>query len=166
MSSAPEDPLDPPGDAAEQEADGHVWPEPLPYTPDPAEEAFAAAAPHRVRRLIPVLAVILTLGCWPLFGWRNALGFGAGSAIAAINFRWMEQGISALMDRLTASGKPASGVAAFLRFFLRFGLVIGVAYATLYSYPGSLYGFLAGLFVPVAAILAEALHQTWAAVRR
>ena len=142
-------------------SEGEPYPEPLPFTPDPAQEGFAAAAPARIRRMVPVLAVGLTVACWPLFGWRNALGFAAGSAIATMNFRWLEQGIAALLDRMTDTGKSASGAGVFLRFFLRFGLVIGVAYATLYSYPGSLYGFLAGLFVPVAAILLEALHQTW-----
>ncbi len=156
--------LENPEDVYREETE-NVYPEPLPFTPDPAEEAFAAAAPARVRRLVLIVAVVLTLASWPLFGWRSTLGFGMGSALAALNFRWLEQGVAALLDRMQESGRPSSGTGAFFRFFLRFSLLIGVAYATLYSYPGSLYGFLAGLFVPVVAIMLEAAYQTWAALR-
>ncbi len=150
------------GDA---DADAHLYPEPLPFTPDPGEETFAAAAPARIKRLVPILAVALAIACWPLFGWRNALGFAVGATIAAINYRWLEGGISALFDRIAKTGNPTSGAGTFFRFFLRFGLVLSVAYATLDSYPESLYGFLAGLFVPAAAILLEAFYQVVVGLR-
>ena len=151
---------------SDSNADAEVWPEPLPFTADPVAESFFAGAAARIRRLVPILGAVLAVAAWTRFGARVALGFAVGAVIAGINYRWMERGISGLLDRVVESGDRASGPAVFLRFLSRFGLILGAAYATLSSSRGSLYGFLAGLFVPVAAILCEAVYEAWAALRR
>ena len=53
-----------------------------------------------------------------------------------------------------------------LRFLLRYVLLGAAAYGILSSFPASLRGLLAGLFLPVGAIACEAIYELYAAVRR
>ena len=53
-----------------------------------------------------------------------------------------------------------------MRFVLRYLAVACAAYVILTSYPASLYGFLVGLFLPVAAILCEAAYELYTALAR
>ena len=130
------------------------------------QEAFYAGAVMRIPRFMIWLAVVFTAAGWLRFGWRIALGFACGCAIAYLNFHWLERVVTALADRVTRTGKPQSGRGVVIRFLLRYLLMALAAYAIFSVSPASLYGLFAGLFLPVAGIACEAVYEIYAAYTR
>ena len=103
------------------------------------------------------LAALIAL--WAAFGWRIGVGFLLGGGVAYLNFYWLKKIVAGLGEMTNASGTVARhGVVR--RFMLRFFLMALVAFAILTVSRESLYGFFAGLFLPVAAILCEAVYET------
>ncbi len=141
-------------------------PPPEPFEPSPESTAFYAGAIGRITNYMPVLGVIGTALVWWRVGWVFAVGFVLGCAIAYLNFHWLKRVVAALADRVTRSGQGESGRGVFARFLLRYALIAVVAYAILRVSTRSLYGLLAGLFLPVAAIACEALFEVYVALRR
>jgi small-conductance mechanosensitive channel len=131
-----------------------------------ASEAFYAGAMERIRKWMLGLGLVSTAGACAFVGWRLALGFGLGCAISYVNFHWLKNMVSAMADRITASGRPGSSRGIVLRFLLRYFLMALGAYVILSVSPASLYGLLSGLFLPVAAIACEAGYEMYVAVAR
>jgi ATP synthase I subunit len=129
-------------------------------------ESFYSGALARISNSMVVLAVLFTCGSWVLYGWRVALGFACGCAIAYLNFHWLKRVVTALADRITEAGRPPSSKGVVLRFLFRYVLMGLVAYAIFSISPASLYGLFAGLCLPVAAIACEAAYETYVAVAR
>lgn len=127
------------------------------------EEAFYAAVYRRLIGIMMVLVVAGTAVAAIAFRPSMALSFLAGGAIAMLNFHWLKRTIEAMGGRLPSKAGAAWGVV--LRFLLRYALVAAVAYVILKSTTNSLYGFFAGLAVPVGAILIEALYETYRFLR-
>jgi hypothetical protein len=135
--------------------------------PEPAtEDDFYSGASARIPWFMAGLGLALTTAAWWKFGHASALGFLGGSVIAFLNFHWLKTGVSGLADRVTDSGKAQSGKGIVARFLLRYVLMGAAAYGILTSFPASLRGLLAGLFLPVGAIACEAAYETYAAVIR
>jgi hypothetical protein len=74
--------------------------------------------------------------------------------------------VTALADRVTNAGKAQSGKGIVFRFLLRYVLMGTAAYVILTSFPASLRGLFAGLFLPVGAIACEAVYEAYAALVR
>lgn len=134
--------------------------------PSPQAEAFYAGAIGRITRYMPVLGAIFTVVCWWRFGWQVAVGFIVGSLVAYLNFYWLKRVVTALADRATRGGASEGGRGTFLRFILRYAFIAIAAYAILRISKESLYGMLAGLFLPVGAIVCEAAFEVYVALRR
>jgi len=133
--------------------------------PGPEDDFYSSAA-ARIPWFMAGLGLALTAAsCWK-FGRSSALGFLAGSVIAFLNFHWLKSGVSGLADRVTNSGKPQSGRGIVARFLLRYVLMGAAAYVILTSFPASLRGLFAGLFLPVGAIACEAVYETYVAITR
>jgi len=130
-----------------------------------AEDAFYASALPRIGRFMVVIGPILTTVAWVGFGFRAAVGFLLGCVISYLNFHWLKSGVSGLADKVTNTGKSQSGKGIVARFLLRYALLGLAAYAILTSFPASLKGLFAGLFLPVGAIVCEAVYEAYAAVR-
>ena len=130
-----------------------------------AADAFYAGALDRIRRVMLSLAPALTAAAWWRFGRWPALGFLLGCVIAYLNFHWLKSGVSGLADRVTNTGKPQSGKGIVARFLFRYLLLGAAAYVILTSFPASLRGLFAGLFLPVGAIACEAAYELYVAVR-
>ena len=113
-----------------------------------------------------VLAPLFCAAAGLKFGWHAAAGFLLGSIIAYLNFQWLKSGVSVLADKVTNTGRRQSGKAIVARFLLRYALLGLAAYAILTSFPASLSGLFAGLFLPVGAIVCEAVYEVYNAVRR
>ena len=113
-----------------------------------------------------VLGPVLSLAAWFVFGRFPALGFLLGCVIAYLNFQWLKSGVTGLADRVTNTGKTQSGKGIIARFLLRYVLLGLGAYAILTSFPASLRGLFAGLFLPVGAIVCEAVYEAYAALIR
>jgi len=136
-----------------------------PTAPEPSE-AFYADALTRIRNFMLVLGPVLAGAAAWKFGWRSALGFLLGCIIAYLNFHWLKSGVSGLADRVTDTAKSQSGKGIVARFFLRYALLGAAAYAILTSFPASLTGLFAGLFLPVGAIVGEAAYELYAGITR
>jgi hypothetical protein len=131
-----------------------------------ASDAFYSGALVRISRVMIVLAIIATTVVLAVYGWRLALGFGFGCAVAYLNFHWLKRVVTGLADRITESGRPQSGTGIVLRFLLRYFLMATAAYVIFSVSPASVYGLLAGLFLPVAAIACEAAYEAYIALAR
>lgn len=144
--------------------------EPPPKTgseePNAAALAFYAGAYGRILRFMLGVAVVALAGLWLRLGRGFALAFLAGCLIAAVNFYWLKRTVEALADRVTGSGQPQSGKGIVARFLLRYFLIAAGAYAIFKISEASVYGLLAGLFLPVAGILCEAGYEVVVSVRR
>ena len=103
---------------------------------------------------------------WLRFGWRIALGLACGCAIAYVNLVWLKRVVNAFADRVTAAQTQQSSGGIVARLLLRYLLMAAAAYAIFTVSRASLYGFLAGLSLPVAAIACEAAYEVYAALRR
>jgi hypothetical protein len=137
-----------------------------PLTADPNGEAFYSGALARISRFMLVLAPALSAAAWWRYGWRVALGLGCGCAVAYLNFYWLKRVVTALADRATQSGETQSSQGVVLRFLLRYVLMGLGAYVIFTVSRASLYGLLAGLFLPVAAIACEAAYELWIALTK
>jgi len=120
----------------------------------------------RITGYMPVLAAIGTAIIWWQAGLLSSAGFLVGCLIAYVNFYWLKRVVNALADRVTRSGRGETGGGVLTRFLLRYGLIAVAAYAILRFSTRSLYGMLAGLFLPVAAIACEAVYEVYGALRR
>ena len=99
--------------------------EPLTSDPQTKSEAFYSGALRRISRLMLALAFALSAAGWWRFGWRVALGFVCGCAVAYLNFHWLKRVVAALADRATKPGQTQSSGGIVLRFLLRYVLRAG-----------------------------------------
>jgi ATP synthase I chain len=130
-----------------------------------AEESFYDGALGRIRLLMLILGLgALAIALWE-FGRRTALGFFLGCAIAYFNFHWLKSAVAGVVDRVS-SGNAQSGAGIVGRFLLRYVLLGMAAYGILTSFPASLRGLFAGLFLPVVAIFCEAVYELYTAICR
>jgi hypothetical protein len=130
--------------------------------PEPApEDIFYSGAVDRIRRYMIGLGLLLSAVAAWRFGRWSALGFACGCVIAYLNFHWLKSGVAGLADRITNTAKPQSGRGIVARFLLRYVLMGAAAYGILTSFPASLPGLFAGLFLPVGAIACEAAYEAY-----
>jgi hypothetical protein len=135
-------------------------------TISPAAERFYSGAVDRIRRFMGVLAPALIAAAWWRFGSRSAAGFAFGCLIAYVNFHWLKRVISGFVDRAAGATTSQSADGIVARFLLRYVLMAVGAYVILTVSPASLNGLLAGLFLPVGAIICEAAYEVYVALVR
>lgn len=131
--------------------------------PDTAE-AFYSRVFRRIVLLMAVLALLLTPAVWIRFHGRTGLSFAAGALIAMLNFYWLALTVRALGARAEASGGRHGSAGVVARFILRY-LLIALAAYVIFESSDSLYGLFAGLSLPVAAIMMEAVLEIYNALR-
>jgi len=129
-------------------------------------DSFYSGALTRIPRFMIALGAIFSAAGWSRFGWRIALGFACGCAIAYLNFHWLERVVSALADRATQTAYKQSSGGIVFRFLVRYFLMAAAAYAIFSVSPASLYGLFAGLFLPVGGIACEAAYEIYMALAR
>jgi hypothetical protein len=156
-------------DAAQKADDGSVEqgePEYIKAPANPEADAFYAAAEKRAVRFIVVLSVITTVLVGVHYGGAVAIGFALGCAAALVNFFWLKRVVAGFTAAAVHDPKrPSAGLLVF-RYLVRFALITFAAFAIFKGSKSSGYGFLAGLFVPVAALMCEAAYEAWVAIRR
>jgi ATP synthase I chain len=84
---------------------------------------------------------------------RWALGFGVGSCVAILAYRWLHRAVAAALD--TGHGRPPSGT--MTKLVIRYPLLVGVVAFFYWTGWLSLSAVIAGLFVPLAGALLECL---------
>jgi hypothetical protein len=131
-----------------------------------AADDFYSRALERIQRLMIILGVAALATAWTFWGLRIAVGLALGATIAFVNFRWLEQVVAGIADLTIQSGSPASSRGVVHRFLLRYFLMAVIAFVILTVSRESLYGLFAGLLLPVAAILCEAVYEVFVALVR
>jgi hypothetical protein len=120
----------------------------------------------RVLRNMLVASVLLVAPAFWLYGGAGSIGFAFGAAVSYVNLRSLTRGVEGLGDRIVNRNSREKGGLIILRFVVRYGLVGAAAYAIFKSSPTAFRGFLWGLCVPVAALMAEAAWEGYTAFRR
>jgi hypothetical protein len=120
----------------------------------------------RVLRNMLVASVLLVAPAFWFYGRLGSLGFAFGAAVSYVNLRSLTRGVEGLGDRIVNRNSREKGGLIILRFVVRYGLVGAAAYAIFKSSPTAFRGFLWGLCVPVAALMAEAAWEGYTAFRR
>ena len=122
---------------------------------------FYSNALERIQRMMLVIGIAALVTAWASFGWRIGVGFALGAVIAFLNFHWLKKVVAGIADLTLQSGTPASGRSVVQRFLLRYFLMAVVAFVILTVSRESLYGLFAGLFLPVTAMLCEAVYEAY-----
>ncbi|MBZ5614051.1 MAG: ATP synthase subunit I [Acidobacteriia bacterium] len=153
----------------------------MPRLPLPAKKTGQATSPQeemienesiyerilpRVLRNMLVASVLLLGPAFWFYRWAGAVGFAFGAVVSYVNFRSLKLGVEGLADRIVNRSSREKGGKIVLRFLVRYGLVGAVAYAIFKSSSLAFRGFLWGLCVPVAALMAEAAWAGYTAFRR
>jgi hypothetical protein len=120
----------------------------------------------RVLRNMLVASVLLLGPAFWFYGWAGSIGFAFGAAVSYVNFRSLTRGVEGFADRIVNRNSREKGGWIILRFVVRYGLVGLAAYAIFKSSSLAFRGFLWGLCVPVAALMAEAAWEGYMAFRR
>ena len=134
--------------------------------PSSEAEAFYANAYQRIVRVMLVLPIVITPILWLKYHHTVAVGFIGGCVIALYNFHRLKRTVAALADKVTDTGQKQSASSVVAGFLSRYFLIAIAAYVIFKSSAASVYGLFAGLFLPVGAILIEAVYETYGALRR
>jgi hypothetical protein len=134
-----------------------------------SEQRLLAGVEPRILRFTLILAILGTAGFWLWRGTPWAAGFAIGAALSALSFHWMKTAVHVLAESVTTASSrtgPRGTSGAVLRFLLRYALIGLMGYVIFRSSAISLAAFFAGLFVAIAATLAEIGYQIYLSFRR
>ena len=134
--------------------------------PNPLSLAFYSGAIARIQRLILFLGIVLTLALAAKWGSYGVVGAAMGTALAYYNFSALVRSVEGIGDRIVNSNSSERGSVLVARFVSRIFLIALAGYAIFNFSVRGLYALLAGLCLPVAAMLCEAAYETFAAFRR
>jgi len=129
-------------------------------------DSFHEQAIPRMQRTMLVVGALLLAPVYWYYGRAGTAGVAAGALVSYANFRTLVRGVEALGDRVVNQQSNERGWAIVLRFLVRYGLVAVAAYVIFKSSGLAFRGFLWGLCLPVAAMMAEAGVEAWVAFRR
>ncbi|HXN23601.1 MAG TPA: hypothetical protein VOA41_12745 [Candidatus Dormibacteraeota bacterium] len=138
------------------------------------EPSVGQQVQRRVEWLALAIGLTATVFAGVRWGASCATGFATGAGLSWLNYRWLKQGVLTIVPSQASAhahvnageaipesehAGPKVPLKAFAKFFGRYVLVIAALYVILaYSLlPAA--AFLAGLFVVVAAVLAELLYE-------
>ncbi|MDR3764246.1 MAG: ATP synthase subunit I [Acidobacteriota bacterium] len=140
-----------------------------PLTLTAAEQAAEMAAYERTLRRVQRgtlwLGAAGTLASLWL-SWPVAVGVLLGAVFGLVNFRWLAASVNAIGERIVNQHSSERGAAAVVRGVARIFLMALVAYGIFSCSVRSLVGYLAGLAMPVFALMCEAAYEFVAGNRR
>lgn len=128
----------------------------------PEPDSIYVAAEHRIEWM--TLAFGLAGAGFVLlrWGWRPGAGVALGAALAWLNFRWLKQGVTALVKISIAQTNAEHArvpMSVYAKFFGRFALLLVVVYVILSRSWLPVAAVLAGLFAVVAAVMIELMWE-------
>lgn len=132
---------------------------------DQAESRLVASAENRIRRYFVVMAAVSELAILITWRWRFAAGFAVGAFVAFLSMAHLQRVVHAFTSRAAGEGSRESAAATVTRFLMRFALVTLGAYVVFRISRSAAFGYVAALFLPVAAMTGEAAHEAWFAIR-
>jgi hypothetical protein len=125
-------------------------------------DRYYRAAEKRVEWLTLALGVAGAVYAYLHWDWQAGAGVGLGALLAWINFRWLKQGVAALVAVSTAqAGSEHARVpkTVYVKFFGRFALLLMVVYVILSRSILPMAEVLSGLFALVAAVMIELIFE-------
>jgi ATP synthase I chain len=132
---------------------------------DPDSEQFYTRAYTRMVRCMLIAAVLAA----PIFfwrpGWKFASGFLLGATLSLLNFRWLERIVYGLSELLIKSPNAQPSGRVVRRFLFRYLLIAVGAYVIFKSSVIAVYGFFAGLSLPVVGVFCEAVYELFTTLR-
>ncbi len=126
-----------------------------------ASTDFHTRTLERIQKFMFVLGAAALVTAMSMFGWRIGVGFAVGGAVSFLNFYWLKKVVAGVAAAAARTGPAVSSRRVVQRFLLRYFLMALAAFVILTVSRDSLYGFFAGLFLPVAAMLCEAGYETY-----
>lgn len=120
------------------------------------------AAEHRIEWLTVGLGVAAAAYSFAHWGWATGAGVAMGAGLAWLNFRWLKQGVGALVRVSTAQTgmeHPRVPRSVYVKFFGRYALMLGAAYVILSRSLLPVAAVLGGLFAVVAAVMIELMWE-------
>lgn len=133
-------------------------------SPASGSERLLGGAYRRMAWLMAALTLLATPVLAVFYHWRLGAGFAGGALAAMLNFYWLKASVGGFADAVTGTGRR-SGAGLVAKFLLRYGLLALIVYVIFQSSGQVVYGFIAGLFVPVSAMMCEAAYEAWSALR-
>ncbi len=125
-------------------------------------DSIYVAAEHRIEWMTLAFGLAGTLFVFVRWGWRAGAGVALGAALAWLNFRWLKQGVTALVKISTAQVNSESArvpMSVYVKFFGRFALLLVVVYVILSHSLFPVAAVLAGLFAVIAAVMIELMWE-------
>jgi hypothetical protein len=129
-------------------------------------QQFYDGALARIRQFMLGLSGLGVLLCAWFLGWPGALGFVIGASISYINHRWLERMVDAIGERITTGHSQERGGLLVVRAVLRYVSIAVAAYVIFKISKAGLYGFLAGICLPIGAIACEVAVELVKGLRR
>jgi hypothetical protein len=130
------------------------------------EMATYHATIRRIQRFIGIAGILCALAAlWPL-GWPLSVGVLLGTALSLINFRWLASSVNVVAERVVQVKSTERGAAVVARGVGRIFLIAFSAYVIFNCSVRGLVGYLAGLAMPVLALMTEAVYEFVALNRR
>jgi hypothetical protein len=133
---------------------------------NPAATEFYGGAERRIGRIGFTLSTAGVGAAVAGWGPAVALGFALGAIVGLVNLVWLKRVAAGFTGAVLNDPKRPSTARLVFRYFVRFALITLGALVIFKRSTASGYGFLAGLFVPVAALMCEAAYEAFIAVRR
>ncbi len=125
-------------------------------------DSFYVAAEKRVEWLTLALGLVGAAFVFARWGWRAGVGVALGAALAWVNFRWLKQGVGALVKLSTAqagSDHARVTLGVYVKFFGRFALLLVAVYVILSRSLLPAAAVVGGLFAAVAAVITELMWE-------
>lgn len=125
-------------------------------------DSFYGAAERRIEWLTLALGAAGAVFAALRWDWRAGAGVALGALLTWLNFRWLKQGVGALVTVSTVqAGSEHARVprSVYLKFFGRFALLLLVVYVILSRSLLPVAAVLGGLFAVVAAVMLELLFE-------
>jgi ATP synthase I chain len=125
-------------------------------------DSIYVAAEHRIEWMTLAFGLAGALFVLIRWGWRPGAGVALGAALAWLNFRWLKQGVTALVKISTAQANSDHArvpMSVYAKFFGRFALLLVVVYVILSRSWLPVAAVLGGLFAVVAAVMIELMWE-------
>jgi hypothetical protein len=126
------------------------------------DDAFYASAERRIEYLTIGTGAAAALVAGFLWGAKAGGSLAAGAALSWLNYRWMKQGVGALIPLATAQvgvEKVKIPKSVYFKFLGRYALLLVAAYAILSRLRLPAVFLIAGLFAVVAAVMLELVFE-------
>ena len=131
-----------------------------------AREGIEASPDAQTERRIAWLTLVIGCAAAAVAGalqeWRWAAGLVIGAGLAWLNFRWLKQGVNALVRASAAQEhgpKPRVRVGTYLRALFRYGLIGLAMYAIFIFLRIPLPSMIAGLCALGVATMAASVYE-------